>query len=369
MRVMVVASWYRSENHSTRGSFIREQALAIAELGVEVHVVSIDRSRPRLPLTVLTSRDGPLVEHSIAAIWPLHRLLGFYLPWPLIWKLRNIADSVQPDVVHAHAVRPAGYIASRLQGFPLVITEHSGPLREFWSTAHGFRQIESAYLKADRRIAVSTALMQEIEDLFPGTRGLWEVVPNGIDTSLFACPSQPQRAGDVLYVGSLDENKDVPTLLDAMASLADSTSLTIAGTGPAEGTIRRRTESLGIADRVSLLGPVSRQQVAELMQSHTVFALPSRRETFGIVCAEALSCGTPVVATRCGGPEYVVPEFGGKLVPVGDAEAFAGALRQVLMNPGKFSPRRLHDYVAENFSMTSVATRLQQVYHDVAGNA
>jgi glycosyltransferase involved in cell wall biosynthesis len=103
------------------------------------------------------------------------------------------------------------------------------------------------------------------------------------------------------------------------------------------------------------------------MQTHKVLALPSKGETFSMVCAEALACGTPVVATRCGGPEYVVPQFGGILVPVGDSDGFSAALRRVMKNRNDYSPGRLHAYVEENFSLESVAAALSGLYRELAG--
>lgn len=367
MKILIVASWYRSRNNPARGSFIREQAHALAGAGIEVHLVYLDRSRLRLPLSIRSHRDGPVIEYSVGATWPLHRLFGFYLPGLLVRRLERLVGVVQPDVIHAHAARPAGCLASRIQGVPLVITEHSGPLANFWKTGHGYRQMLSAYLKADSRLAVSAPFMREIEQLFPKTSGSWEVLPNGIDTALFKPAKTDVRENDVLYVGSLDSHKDLPTLLRAMTTLDPVTRLTIVGTGPAKRQITELARTLGLSDRLTLLGAVPRTRVVELMQSHRVFALPSKGETFSMVCAEALSCGTPVVATRCGGPEYVVPDFGGILVPVGKSDDFGGALRRVLENRGGYPPDRLHAYVEERFSMASVVLRLRQIYDGLAG--
>jgi glycosyltransferase involved in cell wall biosynthesis len=339
----------------------------LASAGIEVHLVYLDRGRLRLPLSIRNNSDGKIVEHAIGATWPLHRLLGFYLPHPLIWRLEQLVRAIRPDVIHAHAARPAGYLASRVQGVPLVITEHSGPLANFWRTGHGYRQMLSAYLNVDFRLAVSEPFLREIEDLFPSTSGSWEVLPNGIDTALFR-PSEPDiRENDVLYVGSLDSHKDLPTLLRAMTLLDPGTRLTIAGIGPARREIAELARDLGLSKRMTMLGAVSRSRVPELMRSHKVLALPSKGETFSMVCAEALSCGTPVVATRCGGPEYVVPPFGGILVSVGRSDELAAALKRVLDSRDQYPSVRLHAYVEENFSLASVVLRLRQIYDGLAG--
>ena len=135
----------------------------------------------------------------------------------------------------------------------------------------------------------------------------------------------------VVSVGRLSDEKDHATLLDAFARLdRPDTRLAIYGTGPTEAAIARRIVDLGLGGRVTLEGfvadpfPVFRR--AALMVSS------SRFEGFGNVIVEALSCGTPVVATECPyGPAEIL-EGGryGRLVPVGDADAMARAISAAL---------------------------------------
>lgn len=367
-RVLLVASWYPGPKAAVRGSFVREQALALASRGYDVHVVNFDRDRVRVPLTWRVHEDEPgLIEHSLGAIFPLHRLVGFYAPELFAARLRTIVAALKPAVVHAHAVRPAGVVAARaLSGsdIPLVLTEHSGPLTAFWKTRHGYRQMNTAFAACHARIAVSDALRRNVLQLFPES-GPWEVIHNGIDLARFHAAPATARRQALLFVGSLHPVKGVDTLLHSLALLPDEISLTAVGTGPRQAELQALAARLGVHDRVSWLGSRTRDQVAALMREHAALVVASRAETFSLVAAEALASGMPVIATRCGGPEEIVPPDGGFLVPVEDAAAIAQAAMEIFCGRTRFDPATLQHYAVERFSMSSMVDRLEAVYDRV----
>jgi glycosyltransferase involved in cell wall biosynthesis len=103
------------------------------------------------------------------------------------------------------------------------------------------------------------------------------------------------------------------------------------------------------------------------MRRSAVCVLPSRRESFGAVLVEALACGTPVVATRCGGPEDVVHDGVGTLVPVEDEVALADGLKLVLSNGGSYDPCQLRSWALEHFSWESVGTATSDLYREALG--
>jgi glycosyltransferase involved in cell wall biosynthesis len=104
------------------------------------------------------------------------------------------------------------------------------------------------------------------------------------------------------------------------------------------------------------------QDVAQLMRNSAVVVLPSRAETFGAVLIEALACGTPVVATRCGGPEEIITEELGILVPSEDPEALSHAIQHVLENRECYDPRRLRQHALTHYSWDMIARRTVDLY-------
>lgn len=376
LKVLIVASWYPTAKTPFGGSFVREQALALADRGHDVQVVSFDRDTNRLPLTIQRRRDGALVEHAVAVRWPLHRVFGFYLLRPLVNHVRKIMEDFEPDVVHAHAVRPAGVVATlaaQENAVPVVVTEHKAEIRDYWLTPHGRRQIERAYLTAGRLYAVSASHKQSVEHLFPATRGDWIINHNGVDTKLFSIRTARRLIGagphrKILFLGGLLERKGLPLVLEALSRLPRAHRLTVAGPGADQRQVDLEARRFGVADRVTAVGLVGRTEVVALLNDHDVLALASRYESFGLVCAEALACGTPVVATRCGGPAEIVREPFGRLVEPGDSVALAAAMMETPRPGVPWDPELARQYVCDKFSMESLASRLEADYLRLSGS-
>ena len=160
------------------------------------------------------------------------------------------------------------------------------------------------------------------------TPGFEAMAAAPLDHPWFA-PGQPPV---VLGVGSLAEQKDFDTLLRAFAMVRRyrEVRLVILGEGEERAALGQLAARLGVVEDVAMLGWVSNPYA--FMSRAGVFVLSSRWEGFGLVIAEALACGTPVVSTDCpSGPSEILE--GGKwgaLVPVGDADAMAAAIRKEL---------------------------------------
>jgi glycosyltransferase involved in cell wall biosynthesis len=155
--------------------------------------------------------------------------------------------------------------------------------------------------------------------------------------------SRPRaNAGKVvlLAVGALIPRKGYDVLVAALARLGHLPwRLVIAGDrGRSPDTSRRLAAdiaALGLANRVSLLGAVSPDELASLYASCDLFVLPSRFEGYGMAFAEAIAHGVPVVGTTAGALPETVPEAAGVLVPPDDPEALATALRRLVEDSGE----------------------------------
>jgi len=147
------------------------------------------------------------------------------------------------------------------------------------------------------------------------------------------------RANDlsvILWVGRLEPEKDLPTLLRAFATVnrtRPDTRLILAGTGSERQALLQSSKALGISDVVSLPGYVENPYA--YMRRASAFVLSSRREGLPTVLIEALACGCPVVSTDCpSGPREILSDGAyGRLVPVGDDRALAEAIRSALDDP------------------------------------
>ncbi|MBW3553805.1 MAG: glycosyltransferase family 4 protein [Gemmatimonadetes bacterium] len=219
----------------------------------------------------------------------------------------------------------------------LVIHHVTGPTaRERFGGVVGgaVAAVERRMLRRARHISLSAEWgVGQVRPLAPDAE--LHVVGAGVGEEFFAVE---RREGDyLLFFGRLDVfQKGLDTLLEAYAGLrgrqgAATPPLLVAGRGKDAEVVERMARELGVADHVRLLGPVSDARRLELLAGARVLLMPSRFEGFGLVAAEAMAAGVPLVASRAGSlPEVVDAPRGGVLVPPEDPEALAGAVGALL---------------------------------------
>ena len=162
--------------------------------------------------------------------------------------------------------------------------------------------------------------------------------PPGVDTAVF-CPSRERCDDFILSVARFDDvRKNVRLLFSAYRvlrhKLIDAPRLVLSGKSGPRKDDWDLAKSLGIEDHIEFREDVPTDELARLYRNAALFVLPSDEEGLGIVLLEAMASGTPVVSTRCGGPEtIIVDEETGFLTPVGDAHALAARMRQLLESP------------------------------------
>jgi glycosyltransferase involved in cell wall biosynthesis len=234
------------------------------------------------------------------------------------------------------------------------------------------RQALHAAHRCRVHIAVSNALRTSISRI-TGEPERLRVIPNAVDGSVFTLPApgSPRSPTQILFVGVVREVKGVDVLLHAVRRLLDrgrQVRLVVVGESfyrsyrADHARVRRLAGDLGLAAHVVFTGGKQAADVARHMRESAVLVLPSRRESLGVVLMEALACGTPVVATRCGGPEDIVTPQVGVLVPPEDPEALARGIAHVLDHPADYDPACLRRYVLERFGLDSVSRRLAALY-------
>ena len=177
--------------------------------------------------------------------------------------------------------------------------------------------------RAEATIVTTTA--GEVEALGLGARKV-VYVPNGVDLDLFG--AEPSGGDfDVLFVGRLTEQKDVPTLLRACARI-QGVRLGIVGDGPLRPGLEAQARDLGLSAR--FFGNIDGPAVATVLAGSRVFALPSRYEGHPKALIEALAAGVACVGSDIDGIRELGAAGAVELFPPGDEEALAGAIRRVL---------------------------------------
>jgi glycosyltransferase involved in cell wall biosynthesis len=235
-------------------------------------------------------------------------------------------------VIVVHGV-PDGFLATGMRGLhPIVLhawgadvtTEGPGLL----ARVRG-RQLRGLFRAADAITATSQFLADTVRRRF-GLEAT--VVPFGIDLQRFRPATGKRRPGPI-RVGfvkvALDPKYGPDVLIEALGRLPSDCpfEVLIAGDAGLRATLEERVKTLGLGDRVRFLGRLPHSEIAPLLADLDIFAMPSRREEWGVAAAEASATGLPVVASRVGGiPEIVVDGETGILVPPEDPAALASAL-------------------------------------------
>ena len=139
-------------------------------------------------------------------------------------------------------------------------------------------------------------------------------------------------------------------------------SLIIAGSGPEQQNLKSLAKSLGIEKSVKFLGSINREQVKTLMAQSSCYVLSSHIETFGVVVIEALSQGTPVISTRCGGPESILTLEDGVFVPINSVEAMADAMIYIINNEHNYDREQIRQRCLAEFSEAAFIKGMVEIY-------
>jgi glycosyltransferase involved in cell wall biosynthesis len=334
VKVAVLTTSYPRFAGDAAGAFVADAVERVRERGVDVEVVS--------PATF--SHYG--IAYGSGIVGNLKRRPQRALLVPsMLRNFRRAAAraAADADLVHAHWL-PSGAVAAKL-GKPFAV--------QLWGTdAELARRVPWLARRVLRRarltICASNALASAAREL--GAERV-EVIPSGVDVP--AETGEEAQPPEILYAGRLSREKGILELVEA----ANGMPLTVVGDGP-------------LRDRVpEARGFVPHDELGPLYNRAAVVAVPSHREGFGVVCAEAMAHGRPVVAGAVGGLlDLVVDEETGLLVPPRDVAALRAALQRLL---GDAELRRrfganARERIREHFSWPRVTDLTIAAYESVA---
>ncbi len=295
--------------------------------------------------------------------------------------LRDIVRRREIVLIHAHLFSPAVYASAvgLWTGTPVIATFHGASDIQAGDWARGLR-----YRLIDRQAnvaCVSDSLRDALEALGSIRMERVSVIPNGVDLDRFrsADGAALRRAYGVRdeqilvgAVGNVRPAKDYHTFLRAAAAMAQDERFVFLVVGeqtqPLYGELLALRHQLGLDDRVHFTG--FREDVPNVMAALDTLAISSSSEGFSLAAIQAMTAGTPVVATRSGGPEGIITDGrDGLLVPTASPPALADAIRQV--NADSTLRARItaaaRSTVAERFSLEAMLDRYERLYSGVVG--
>ncbi len=291
--------------------------------------------------------------------------------YPSLWQELR---AFQPQIVHIDeepynlATWQALYLARRCGAKTLFFTWQN-ILRRYpppfsWGEGWALRQADYALAGTEDAATVLRAKQY---------RGRLAVIPQfGSSAQLFRPPhSPPARAFTIGYIGRLVPEKGLQVLLRAAAQLAGAWQLRIIGGGPCRGALEKLADELGIRERVRFTGQLPSSALPPIYHQLDALCLPSLtrdnwKEQFGRVLVEAMASGLPVIGSDSGAIPGVIGDAG-LVVPEGDSDALAGALRQLRDQPqlrATLREKGLARFLA-HFTDEKIATATVDVYRQM----
>ncbi len=322
-----------------------------------------------------TERPFRFDEASGVKFWKVDMPYYPVFPGPLYelalaGTLERAVREVGLEAIHTHYAIPhaaAAWLATEGQ-IPTVHTLHGSDV-SILGQDNVYRTITA---KALRRACATTAVSWDL-----ALRAKWafgvrpRVIHNAVDVERFR--PFPERRGEyaaddeylIVHASNFRSVKRVPDIVRAFFKIRQRVKarLLLLGKGPEEAEARRVVEELNLGRYVSFLPPSPHPEY--VLGAADLFMLMSEEESFGQAALEALACGVPVVSTRVGGiPELITPEVG-RLVELGDLEAYASAAAELLTSDDLPRMREVaRRYAAERFHPDHITAQYEAVYHE-----
>lgn len=294
----------------------------------------------------------------------------------------DLLDEIKPDVFHTNccwlpqSARTAMW--AKQAGYKVIYTPH-GMLEPWIMKRHYWTKKVPAMMLFQRRglkvadVIHATAESEKANLLALGWNKHFTVIPNCVRIDEIEMKQSWERKRNILFISRVHVKKGINFLIEAISNLNDNPNdnlsgytITIAGPGEESfvNELKQMAARLGVADMFRFIGPVFGEEKWKLYQEADVFVLPTHSENFGIVVAEALASGTPVITTTGTPWEELNTHRCGWWIPVG-TEPLVGALREFLACSEEELREmgiRGRNLIEEKYSSESIANQFIEMY-------
>ena len=375
----MIAKWYPNREDPQIGVFIQKHARAIARYN-HVAVLFVHGAQV-LPETFLVEQS---YNDNLTEIKVYYRknesvfaklINGWRFTKAALKGIGLLEEALPfPEFVHAYILlRPAllARFIARRKKIPMIVSEQwSGYLNENYRRKSTIQKYLSRYLskKAAAIHCVSGILAKRMKE-----HGLlhepYYIIPNIVEK--IESP-EVKRIDDyvhVLLVADLvDDIKNISAVIRMVGQVKTDIpfQLKIIGAGIDEIMLKNLASSLGLLDdKVFFEGLKANMEVYEYLVNSDFLIMNSKVETFSLICAEAMSCGKPVIATRCGGPDEFVIPMTGILIDPGSEEQLKDAFLKMLLTHHQYDSEGIRKYAYELFSIDHAGASFQKLYISV----
>lgn len=367
--ILLVTCWFPHDENPQAGSFVLDHATSLVKSGVKVQILFVHIHHGKKVLRIREEQYDqagiPVLKLDVSS-----RLWKYLYQWPLFLKktvltLSDHSFLSEADVIHSHALFPAGFfgfqLAHKLQK-PLVHTEH-------WSRSYSFLKKHplgyygiKVYRKAQAVIFVSEYLKQKIESRVKIQSPF--VIANPIDGDLFHYEPKPEASTLRFTLAAFWKKKGVKRgdlILEAFHEIQQETPLNFqldfVGEGDLVKEYEQKAKEYGLP--VCFCGYMGKKELArQLRQSH-FFVHATDFETFGIVIFEALKTGTPVLASKLNVFEPYINETNG-LLSENTIKGWKAVILEAVQKEYDFA--QIAKSFSQPFSEKEIAEQTNEVY-------
>jgi len=270
-------------------------------------------------------------------------------------------------LIHGHFLEGAyGLIEiKRKRNIPIIFTEHGSNLLDKNRSNIENQRMARLYAAVDEMIVVGHRQYVCAENFSINSLS---VIPNVIP-DYFKHDAAIKENGNCfsfISVGNLIESKCFGLLIDAFDKVYrenKNVRLTIVGKGPLEGGLKKKVNERGLSECISFTGAVPNRKLADLYNKADCFVLPSRFETFGVVYAEALCTGTPIISTKNGGIDDIYEDGCGYLVEVDNEDELEDAMKRIMFDA--FDHQAIAEKYQSKFGESNFVQQIEKVYEGV----
>lgn len=387
LKVLVITNLFPNHYEPRRGMYNLQLFTALSKF-VDIMIVAPIPYYPGMSLFSGLANSGRVKDinkvemiNNLKVLHPRYlsipkvgRSLYGYLFYFSIYKLiREIKRDFDFDIILSPWAYPDGFasfLIARKLDVPFFIHILGTDINDYTKYFLRRKMIVKALRASNKVIAMSKALREKVIGYgIPEEKVM--VNYNGVNRDIFNDTNKEDARHElnldsnkrhILFVGNLVPVKGLEYLIQAVSLLLNNekipTDLHIIGQGHLKAALEKLVKNKGLANNVNFLGEKNHEEISLYMKACTVLCLPSMNEGVPNVLLEAMSCGTPVVASRVGGiPEVVVSEKLGILTPPKDVKSLAMALSAALNKEWNY--KEIRNYT-EKFSWNDCADRLYQ---------
>jgi glycosyltransferase involved in cell wall biosynthesis len=365
MRVLVIPESFPTEEQPVAGIFMKDQLKALKIFAD----VTVFNSNPwyrgvyeqvedvRFFDFHLFSKKTPTILKPVAYKW---------------WERQSLAMAKKipkPDIIHLHGATLRGGWALKLARYwkvPLVVSEHTGPWSSIAQRKRLFKRAKRVMETADAVLPVSHHLQKEILESGISPRK-FKVLGNPVDTELFSLrPLSLASSKTILFIGRLDEFKGALRTLKAFHRVADRLPgyhLKIVGSGEEEKAIRAYIDQHKLQGRVQCENKgLNREEMRDEFHRAAFLVFPSLFESFGLVGAEAMATGLPVVISNRTGPVDYSTELNSITVNPDSTEDIGRGITRMVDELNGFDPEKIRGCIQKMFGYRAYGEGLERCY-------